>query len=116
MAKEENTPETLELVEWLLLTTMPINTFEEAVEKAQWYSKRWGIEIYHKTLKSGCKIEQRQLGKAERIEACLAIDIDIIIAWRIYYLTKLGRAIPDVSCTVYFEEEWKALVAYKTQN
>jgi hypothetical protein len=38
-------------------------------------------------LKSGCRIEQRQLGQADRIEACLAIDL--VVAWRIYYLTDL---------------------------
>ncbi len=36
---------------------------------------RWSIEVYHRTLKSGCQIEQRQLGTAERLEACLAIDL-----------------------------------------
>ena len=41
----------------------------------------------------------------------------MVIAWRIYHLTKLGREIPDVRCTVFFEDaEWKALVAYKTKN
>ena len=41
----------------------------------------------------------------------------MVIAWRIYHLTKLGREIPDVPCTVFFEEaEWKALVAYKTKK
>ncbi|MFH1096728.1 MAG: hypothetical protein ABH886_02760 [Candidatus Desantisbacteria bacterium] len=61
---------------------MPVNTFEEALEKVKWYATRWWIEIYHKTLKSGCKIERRQLGKASRIESCLAIDM--VIAWRIF--------------------------------
>ena len=76
---------------------------------------RTGIEVYHRTLKSGCKIEERQLGSAERLEACLAIDM--VVAWRIYYLTKLGRETPDVPCTVFFEDfEWKALVAYLTQE
>lgn len=66
-------------------------------------------------MKSGCKIETRQLGNADRIEKCLAIDM--VIAWRIYHLTKLGREVPDVPCTVFFEEaEWKALVSYKTKN
>ncbi|QOJ05059.1 MAG: IS4 family transposase [Planctomycetia bacterium] len=102
-------------VKWMLLTTIPVNTFEESVEKLEWYARRWGIEVYHKTLKSGCQIEQRQLGNAKRIEACLAIDM--VVAWRIYYLTKLGREVPDVPCTVFFEEaEWKALVAYKTKS
>ena len=54
-------------------------------------------------------------GSAERIESCLAIDM--VVAWRIYHLTKLGRETPNTSCTVFFEgAEWKALVAYKTQN
>lgn len=115
LAKEENTSESVKPLEWMLLTTIPVNTFEESVEKLEWYTKRWGIEVYHKTLKSGCKIEQRQLGNANRIEACLAIDM--VVAWRIYHLTKLGREVPDVPCTVFFEEaEWKALVAYQSKN
>jgi len=115
LAQEENAPGSVSPLKWMLLTTIPVNTFEESVEKLKWYAMRWGIEVYHKTLKSGCQIEQRQLGNAERIEACLAIDM--VVAWRIYYLTKLGREVPDVPCTVFFEEaEWKALVAYKTKN
>jgi hypothetical protein len=100
---------------WMLLTTCPVTTFTQATEKLRWYTKRWCIEIYHKTLKSGCKIEERQLGDADTIEACLAIDM--IVAWRIYHLTKLGRETPDVPCTVFFEDaEWKALVAFITKN
>lgn len=116
VAEEVNHPAAVaEPLQWLLLTTREVRTFAEAVEKLDWYSCRWGIEVYHRTLKSGCKIEERQLGNADRIEACLAIDL--MIAWRICYLTKLGREVPDVPCTVYFEEaEWRALVAYKTQN
>ncbi len=115
LVREENAPESVRPLEWMLYTTTSVNTFEEAVEKLEWYTKRWGIEVYHKTLKSGCKIEERQLGKAERIETCLAIDM--VVAWRIYYLTKLGRETPDMPCSVFFEEsEWKALVVFKTKN
>jgi hypothetical protein len=115
LAKEEEVPEGENGLEWMLLTNMPIQTFEKAVEKLSWYTKRWGIEVYHRTLKSGCKIEERQLGSAESIESCLAIDL--VVGWRIYHLAKLGRSIPDVPCTVYFaEEEWKALNAYITRN
>ena len=100
---------------WMLLTTCPVESFADACEKVSWYTLRWGIEVYHRTLKSGCKIEQRQLGTAERIEACLAIDL--VVAWRIFHLAKLGREVPDVPCSVYFEEaEWKALLAYITHN
>ena len=116
VAEEVNPPAAVaEPLQWLLLTTREVETFEDAVEKLDWYGCRWGIEVYHRTLKSGCKVEERQLGNADRIEACLAIDL--VVAWRIYHLTKLGREVPDLPCTVYFEEaEWRALVAYKTQK
>lgn len=115
LAQEVDAPEGIEPVSWMLLTTCPVTGLAEAIEKLDWYAKRWCIEIYHKTLKSGCKIEQRQLGKADSLEACLAIDL--VVAWRIYHLTKLGRECPQVPCTVFFEEaEWKALVTYVTRQ
>jgi len=102
-------------VQWLLLTTLPVTTFEQACAKLLWYTRRWGIEVLHRTLKSGCRIEQRQLGHADRLEACLAIDL--VVAWRIYHLNKLGREHPDAACTLYFEDaEWKALMMFTTQN
>jgi len=58
----------------MLLTTIPVHTFEEALEKVIWYARALGDRD---TLKSGCKIERRQLGKASRIESCLAIDMVI---------------------------------------
>jgi Druantia protein DruA/Transposase Tn5 dimerisation domain/Transposase DNA-binding len=115
LAREVQAPVGTEPVEWMLLSTLPVESFESAVEKLRWYAGRWGIEVFHRVLKSGCQIETRQLAGADRIEACLAIDL--VVAWRIYHLTKLGRETPEVPCTVYFEEhEWKALVAYVTQN
>ena len=115
LAKEIGAPAEIEPLEWMLLTTCSVESFDQAVEKLEWYAKRWGIEIFHRTLKSGCKIEERQLGAADRIEACLAIDM--VVAWRIYHLTKLGRETPDAPCSVFFEEaEWKALTAYTTKN
>jgi len=115
LAKEVESPGGAEPIEWMLLSTCKVSTGEEAIEKVNWYGLRWGIEVYHRTLKSGCKIEERQLGQADRIEACLGVDM--VVAWRVFHLTKLGREAPDVPCTVFFEEaEWKALCVYLSQN
>jgi hypothetical protein len=117
VSAEEETPppDGSDPISWVLLTTMPVHHFQDACERIQWYCHRWLIEIYHRTLKSGCKIEERQLRTADRIENCLAIDL--VVAWRIFFLAKQGRETPDVPCTVFFEEaEWKALVAYVTHN
>ena len=111
LAQEMDAPTDISPLSWMLLTTCPVTSFDEAIEKIAWYTKRWGIEIYHRTLKSGCNIEERQLGDADTIEACLAIDM--VVAWRVYHLTKLGRETPDVPCTVFCEEdEWKALTSF----
>lgn len=114
-ALEEQAPEGTEPIDWRLLTTLPVERFEQAAEKVQWYGQRWNIEVFHRTLKSGCRIEDRQLRDADRLEACLAIDM--VVAWRICYLVKLGREVPEAPCTVYFsDDEWKALLAYATKD
>jgi len=107
--QEQDTTE--EPIEWMLLTTVAVKTFADAQKRVEWYSGRWGIEVFHRTLKSGCRIKDRQLESADRLETCLALDM--VVAWRVYYLTMLGRETPHVPCTVFFKDiEWKALSCY----
>jgi hypothetical protein len=102
-------------VSWMLLTTVETATAEQALERLGWYARRWGIEVFHRILKSGCRIEDRQLGTADRLETCLAIDL--VIAWRIQWLTVQGKETPEVACDVFLaEEEWKPLYAYLFQR
>jgi hypothetical protein len=105
---EEAAPAAAEPITWLLLTTCPVRSAADAVERVAWYACRWGIEVWHKVLKSGCRIEARQLATAERLERCLAVYA--VIAWRVLQATMAGRAAPDLPCTVLLEaEEWQAL-------
>ncbi len=102
----ENSP-----IEWMLITTAEVKDVKDATKRVEWYSGRWGIEVYHRTLKSGCRIKNRQLGTAESLEASLGVDM--VVAWRIYHMTMLGREMPDAPCTVFFKDvEWKALYCY----
>jgi len=108
--KEINPPSGKEAIEWMLLTTLEVNHYEQALEKIDWYNKRWGIEEYHKTLKSVCRIEDRQLGDRTVWQNCLAIDL--VVAWRIEHIKKLARTQPQAPCTITFDEqEWKAVFA-----
>jgi len=101
-------PEGVERIEWMLLTTMPVNSVDDAIQVLQWYCCRWGIEIWHKVLKSGCKFEQRQLQTAQRLQRLLPVLA--VIAWRIHLAAMISRTTPEVSCTLLLEEmEWKAL-------
>jgi len=108
LAREENPPAGQDPVEWLLLSSLPVASFAEAYEKVQWYLCRWQIEVYFHVLKTGCKVEQLQLQSRERIEVALALYL--IVAWRVLYLTRLGRTVPDLSCEVAFcPSEWRAV-------
>ena len=110
LAREEGAPPGVkDPIEWMLLTTVETATFEAACERVRWYTRRWGIEVYHRTLKSGCRIEDRRLGDAEGLEACLAIDL--VVAWRIHQLTQAGRETPEASCRQYLNEEEVTVLA-----
>jgi hypothetical protein len=102
-------------IEWMLLTTVEVRTFEDAQQRVQWYGRRWGIEVYHRTMKSGCRIEDRYLDPSGGLKAC--IGIDMVVAWRVFHLTMLSRETPDAPCTVFFtNEEWQALCIYTSKN
>jgi hypothetical protein len=108
LATEPNPPAGEDALEWVLVTNLPVETPEQASEKLLWYLCRWQVEIYFKVLKSGCRIEELQLETRERLEPALAFYM--IIAWRVLYLTMLGRECPEMPCdTVFADEEWKAV-------
>jgi hypothetical protein len=110
LVTEPNPLEGAEPVEWLLLTSLPIDTIEQVLTIIKFYCGRWAIEIYFRILKSGCKVEDSQLQKAERFIPYLALCM--IVAWRVQYLMMLGRECPDVSCEIAFDEdEWKTAYA-----
>jgi hypothetical protein len=107
-AIETTPPAGVAAVEWLLLTTVPITSSADALERLEWYAARWGIEVWHKVLKSGCRIEDRQLETADRLKRCLTLYS--VIAWRILYATMLARAAPNIPCTVLLDDdEWQGL-------
>ena len=98
-------------IEWMLLTTVEVQSFDDAQKRVEWYCGRWGIEVYHRTLKSGCRIKDRQLETADRLETCLGGDMGV--AWRRYHLALLGRENPEMPGTEFFKDiEWKALCCY----
>ena len=63
---EEQTPAGEEPLEWILLTSVPTTTLEQAWERVGWYEHRWVVEDYLKSLKTGCRLEERQVQTAAR--------------------------------------------------
>lgn len=85
-------------VHWLVLTSPPTQTVAQAQQIVTRYTYRWLIERFHYVLKSGCKLEERQLREEKRLERLLAVYS--LVAWKLLWLTYLARQTPDVPCTV----------------
>jgi hypothetical protein len=95
-------------VEWLLLTSLPIDTIDQVHIIIQHYCTRWMVEVLFRVLKSGCRVEQRRFEHVERLLPCLAVYL--IVAWRTLYVCRLGRSCPEISCEAVFEPaEWQSV-------
>ena len=70
LVREVNPPEGEEPVEWILLTSLPIDTIEQVHMVIQYYTVRWMVEVFFRTLKSGCRVEARRF---ETIDAFLRV-------------------------------------------
>ena len=73
------------------------------------------MEIYFRTLKTGCRVEDIPLETNHRLKHCLAFDKSI--AWRILFLTDLHRTCPQLPGTAVFaDSEWKSVWRVVTQK
>ena len=70
---EKKPPPGEEAIEWILLSSEPVHTIEQALTITGWYTQRWLIEEYHQCLKTGCQVEQRQLQTMERLSAVIGM-------------------------------------------
>lgn len=105
---EPDPPDGEEPLEWMLLTNLPVLSFEDACEKIHWYSLRWRIEMYFKVLKSGFRVEACRLEHAERLTRYLMVMSTV--AWRLFMVTLIARTDPDTPCTQFLgDDEWRAL-------
>lgn len=105
---EPTPPDGEEAIEWMLLTNLPVRSFDEAYEKVLWYCLRWRIEMYYKVLKSGFRIESCRLGHAERLARYLTVMS--IVAWRLFMITLIARTDPTIPCTeLLADNEWRVL-------
>ncbi len=112
-AHEPNPPAGVEPLDWMLLTDLPIATADEAYEKVLWYRIRWGIEEWHRVLKTGCNAEGREFETAEHLQRALAFDL--ITAWRLLACLKIGRALPQLPARLIYTEE-ELLVLWALQK
>ncbi len=96
---------------WRLVTTLPVEDLAQAVRMSRWYARRWQIEVFHRIVKSGCRVEARQLRTLARLRPALALDM--VVACCLMGMVDAARDTPEQPASDWLDpDEVEALVAY----
>jgi hypothetical protein len=98
--REEDPPANTERLEWFILTNVPTEKKEQALERVGWYEKRPMIEEYHKAQKTGCAMESPQFTTRHALEVTVAMLS--VVAVLLLRLRDLSRR-PDADTTAATE-------------
>ena len=109
---EEQAPEGEEPLEWLLMTSVPTTTLEQAWERVDWYQYRWLVEDYHQCLKSGCRIEERQLQTVDGLMRLLGLLSPLAV--RLMQVRTLARDNPERPAHEVIEPLMLAVLAQRS--
>jgi len=102
--------------QWILITSLPIDTIEQVQEIVTIYKSRWHIEDYHKVLKTGYQVDEIYLHTSKETIKNLLVMASIS-ACRLYWLIYVGRTEATVSANQLFEDfEWKAIYIYFNED
>ncbi|MGK0183872.1 MAG: hypothetical protein ACI9YB_003192, partial [Halioglobus sp.] len=114
--KEINPPESTDPIEWVLICSTQVTSFNQAMVCILQYASRWIIEEFHKALKTGLKAEELQLENADRLFA--AISIKSILALRLIDLREKVQLNPEASAdeSDLSDLELKVLSVYLKRN
>jgi hypothetical protein len=100
---EPNPPPDTERIEWLLLTSEPVKSLDDATAVIDHYRARWVVEEYFKALKTGCSFEKRQLTSYAALLRALALFVPM--AWHLLALRELSRSSQSVPAQHVFDDE-----------
>ena len=111
---EVDAPQGVEPIEWILLTSLSVESFEDAWLVIGYYEKRWLIEEWHKALKTGCRVENRQLKTAKHFEALTGLLS--VVSVRLLQLKSVARTMPDRPAREVVPERWIAMLQAARKN
>jgi len=109
---EEQAPDGEEPLEWVVLTSVPTSTLEQAWERVDWYGYRWLVEDYHQCLKSGCRIEHRQLQTVDGLMRLLGLLSPLAV--RLLQVRALAREDPERPAHEVIEPLMLAVLAQRS--
>lgn len=107
--KENEPPEGIEPIHWMLTTSLPVTTADDCIEKIRWYMYRWKIERFHFILKTGAfNVEKLQFKSIARFAKAIALLS--VVACRILWIIQQERDNPQQTAdTAFSSDELHAL-------
>ena len=103
-----------DLLEWVLLSSVPTQTLEDAQERIDWYRARWMVEDFHQGLKTGCQIEQRHIQDYEGLRTLLGMLAPMAV--RLLQLRAASRHDPEQPASQVLPPDVVAVVAHLDQR
>jgi hypothetical protein len=100
---EPEPPQGVKVLEWILLTTVPIACEQDAWERVKWYTWRWLLEDFHKGLKTGCGIEVRRQQTVGAMWNLLGVLTPM--AMRLLWLRQTAQLAPDTPAAEVVSQE-----------
>ena len=102
--REVKAPAGVKPLHWVLFTSLPVTTFDESRTVIAYYEKRPVVEDFHKSLKTGCRVEERQYETSERLEAITGVLC--VTAVRLLQLRSAARQTPERAATEVVPSHW----------
>jgi len=112
--REVDAPAGVEPIEWVLYTSLCVESFEDAWVIIEYYEARWLVEEYHKALKTGCCVTKRGLKKAHRLEPM--VGLMSVVAARLLQLKSVARSDPDRPAQRIVPRLWLAMLKAARKN
>ena len=109
VVQEVDAPNGVTPICWILLTSLPTGTFEDALQVIEDYENRWLIEEYHKVLKTGCNLEVHALRTSDRLEPL--VGLISVIGVRLFQMKLIGRNQPSVQASTHVPSSWLRCLA-----
>lgn len=112
---KEDLEKGFEPVEWFLITSLPIQSLEQAVELIRFYAARWRVEDFHLVLKEGAKVEGFQYENPQALKN--AITVHSIVALQVLRLRCLNEthAHSPMQIIGFPKDAYDCLVAFLSQ-
>ena len=106
---EANSRAGTKALDWVLITSQPVTNTAQGLAVVEQYKKRWGVEEYHKALKTGCHVEERYYQTSERLERVTGLHA--VLALRLLQMRELAQQQPDLPAADIAPKEWVETLA-----